>query len=236
MIQFFIDFLCFFFLTLYRWYFRKIKRIEAEKKLLLPENEHGAFLIRDSESRHNDYSLSGELNRFKFLNLLSPYLSPYLNLYMFHPYWCAIPLISQFPWTILFFSPWQCVTVIRSNITAYVNWMRVDFSSLVAQHSGNWAFDFELFSIAFVLLKMKFVELYLMKWIPILIRRTLQELVEHYSKDSDGLCVNLRSACVQVILFNFIWIFFRLFSHVLSKKYHICHYVLLKTPIQLKSK
>lgn len=44
----------------FRWYFRKIKRIEAEKKLLLPENEHGAFLIRDSESRHNDYSLSGE--------------------------------------------------------------------------------------------------------------------------------------------------------------------------------
>ncbi|XP_049818027.1 tyrosine-protein kinase Src42A [Aethina tumida] len=40
------------------WYFRKIKRIEAEKKLLLPENDHGAFLIRDSESRHNDYSLS----------------------------------------------------------------------------------------------------------------------------------------------------------------------------------
>lgn len=25
----------------------------------MPENEHGAFLIRDSESRHNDYSLSG---------------------------------------------------------------------------------------------------------------------------------------------------------------------------------
>ena len=43
-----------------RWYFGKIKRIEAEKKLLLPENEHGAFLIRDSESRRNDYSLSGK--------------------------------------------------------------------------------------------------------------------------------------------------------------------------------
>lgn len=42
------------------WYFGKIKRIEAEKKLLLPENDHGAFLIRDSESRHNDYSLSGK--------------------------------------------------------------------------------------------------------------------------------------------------------------------------------
>ena len=44
--------------TQFRWYFGKIKRIEAEKKLLLPQNEHGAFLIRDSESRRNDYSLS----------------------------------------------------------------------------------------------------------------------------------------------------------------------------------
>ncbi|KAL1479318.1 hypothetical protein MTO96_051944 [Rhipicephalus appendiculatus] len=40
------------------WYFGKIKRIEAEKKLLLPENEHGAFLVRDSESRRSDFSLS----------------------------------------------------------------------------------------------------------------------------------------------------------------------------------
>jgi len=29
--------------------------------------------------------------------------------------------------------------------------------------------------------------------------RTLQELVEYYSKDADGLCVNLRKPCVQVI-------------------------------------
>jgi len=40
------------------WYFGKIKRLEAEKKLLLGQNEHGAFLIRDSESRRNDFSLS----------------------------------------------------------------------------------------------------------------------------------------------------------------------------------
>lgn len=53
-----------YFVFFFRWYFRKIKRIEAEKKLLLPENEHGAFLIRDSESRHNDYSLSGEFNDY----------------------------------------------------------------------------------------------------------------------------------------------------------------------------
>lgn len=51
----------FFLYIFFRWYFRKIKRIEAEKKLLLPENDHGAFLIRDSESRHNDYSLSGNI-------------------------------------------------------------------------------------------------------------------------------------------------------------------------------
>lgn len=55
------------------WYFRKIKRIEAEKKLLLPENEHGAFLIRDSESRHNDYSLSGKV--IFFLSFLISYWS-----------------------------------------------------------------------------------------------------------------------------------------------------------------
>lgn len=40
------------------WYFGPIKRIEAERKLLSSENEHGSFLIRDSESRRNDYSLS----------------------------------------------------------------------------------------------------------------------------------------------------------------------------------
>lgn len=41
-----------------QWYFGKIKRIEAERKLLSSDNEHGSFLIRDSESRRNDYSLS----------------------------------------------------------------------------------------------------------------------------------------------------------------------------------
>ena len=44
-----------------RWYFGKIKRIEAEKILLQAGNESGAFLIRDSESRRNDFSLSSKL-------------------------------------------------------------------------------------------------------------------------------------------------------------------------------
>jgi hypothetical protein len=43
------------------WYFGKLKRLEAEKKLLQAVNDHGAFLIRDSESRRDDYSLSGML-------------------------------------------------------------------------------------------------------------------------------------------------------------------------------
>ncbi|XP_031630743.1 tyrosine-protein kinase Src42A isoform X2 [Contarinia nasturtii] len=96
------------------WYFRKIKRIEAEKKLLLPENEHGAFLIRDSESRHNDYSLS-----------------------------------------------------VRDGDT-------VKHYRIRQLDEGGF----------FIARRTTF--------------RTLQELVEHYSKDSDGLCVNLRSACVQI--------------------------------------
>uniref|UniRef100_F1L251 Tyrosine-protein kinase n=2 Tax=Ascaris TaxID=6251 RepID=F1L251_ASCSU len=40
------------------WYFGKLRRIEAEKLLMLSANEHGAYLVRDSESRHNDFSLS----------------------------------------------------------------------------------------------------------------------------------------------------------------------------------
>ncbi|XP_026685509.1 tyrosine-protein kinase Src42A [Diaphorina citri] len=97
------------------WYFGKIKRIEAEKKLLLPENDHGAFLIRDSESRKNDYSLS-----------------------------------------------------VRDGDTV--------------KHYRIRQLDEGGFYIA---------------------RRNIfltlrQELVEHYSKDADGLCVNLRKPCVQV--------------------------------------
>ncbi|CAG7830752.1 unnamed protein product [Allacma fusca] len=96
------------------WYFGKIKRIEAEKKLLLPENEHGAFLIRDSESRRNDYSLS-----------------------------------------------------VRDGDT-------VKHYRIRQLDDGGF----------FIARRTTF--------------RTLQELVDHYSKDADGLCVNLRKACIQV--------------------------------------
>ncbi|TMW46341.1 hypothetical protein DOY81_008582 [Sarcophaga bullata] len=98
------------------WYFRKIKRIEAEKKLLLPENEHGAFLIRDSESRQNDYSLS-----------------------------------------------------VRDGDT-------VKHYRIRQLDEGGF----------FIARRTTF--------------RTLQELVEHYSKDSDGLCVNLCKPCVQTAI------------------------------------
>lgn len=97
-----------------RWYNGKIKRIEAEKKLLLPENEHGAFLIRDSESRRNDYSLS-----------------------------------------------------VRDGDT-------VKHYRIRQLDEGGF----------FIARRTTF--------------RTLPDLVEHYSRDADGLCVNLRKPCVQV--------------------------------------
>ncbi|KAI6203479.1 Tyrosine-protein kinase [Aphelenchoides besseyi] len=40
------------------WYFGKLRRVEAEKLLLLNMNEHGSYLIRDSESRASEFSLS----------------------------------------------------------------------------------------------------------------------------------------------------------------------------------
>ena len=98
-----------------RWYFGKIKRIEAEKKLLMPQNEHGAFLIRDSESRRNDYSLS-----------------------------------------------------VRDGDT-------VKHYRIRQLDEGGF----------FIARRTTF--------------RTLQELVDHYSRDAGGLCVNLRKPCVQVI-------------------------------------
>jgi len=96
------------------WYFGKIKRIEAEKKLLLQQNEHGAFLIRDSESRRNDYSLS-----------------------------------------------------VRDGDT-------VKHYRIRQLDDGGF----------FIARRTTF--------------RSLQELVEHYTRDADGLCVNLRKPCVQV--------------------------------------
>lgn len=88
--------------------------MEAEKKLLLPQNEHGAYLIRDSESRRNDFSLS-----------------------------------------------------VRDGDTV--------------KHYRIRPLDEGGFYIA---RRTTF--------------RTLQELVDHYSRDADGLCVNLRKPCVQV--------------------------------------
>ena len=46
--------LCF----LFRWFFGNIKRPEAEKLLLSPPNEHGAFLIRDNTKDKPSFALS----------------------------------------------------------------------------------------------------------------------------------------------------------------------------------
>jgi len=40
------------------WFFGKIKRVDAERKLLSSDNEHGSYLIRYSESRRDEFSLS----------------------------------------------------------------------------------------------------------------------------------------------------------------------------------
>ena len=93
--------------------------MEAEKKLLLPQNEHGAFLIRDSESRRNDYSLS-----------------------------------------------------VRDGDT-------VKHYRIRQLDEGGF----------FIARRTTF--------------RTLQELVDHYSRDADGLCVNLRKACIQVRILSY---------------------------------
>ena len=125
-LQFFLYFYC-------RWYFGKIKRMEAEKKLLLAQNEHGAFLIRDSESRRNDYSLS-----------------------------------------------------VRDGDT-------VKHYRIRQLDEGGF----------FIARRTTF--------------RTLQELVDHYSRDADGLCVNLRKACIQVGLLKLLPLLWTLTYSVITK-------------------
>ena len=72
----------------FRWFFGSIKRVDAEKKLLLPQNEHGSFLIRESESRRGDYSLSGQSSAcilfiFIFLKHFFVSFEDFIKIYMF---------------------------------------------------------------------------------------------------------------------------------------------------------
>lgn len=46
------------------WYFGKIGRAEAEAQLKMPENKDGAFIIRDSDTLQNQYSLSLKHDKF----------------------------------------------------------------------------------------------------------------------------------------------------------------------------
>lgn len=105
----------------------------------MPENEHGAFLIRDSESRHNDFSLSGECFLRDFYTVQCYMLS---SLALF--------------------------TVRDGDTVKHYRIRQLD--------EGGF----------FIARRTTF--------------RTLQELVEHYTKDADGLCVSLNKPCIQVIL------------------------------------
>lgn len=54
-----VDWLIKVYICLFRWFFGSIKRTDAEKQLLYPKNQTGAFLIRESESQKGDFALSG---------------------------------------------------------------------------------------------------------------------------------------------------------------------------------
>ena len=41
-----------------RWYFGRIKRVDAEKQLMMSFNQYGSYLVQDSELTPGDYSLS----------------------------------------------------------------------------------------------------------------------------------------------------------------------------------
>ncbi|GCB60385.1 hypothetical protein scyTo_0012731 [Scyliorhinus torazame] len=57
----------------YRWFFGGIKRVDAEKQLLMAGNGNGSFIIRESESKMGDFSLSvrveGTVKHYKIRRL-----------------------------------------------------------------------------------------------------------------------------------------------------------------------
>ena len=118
--------------------------MEAEKKLLLAQNDHGAYLIRDSESRRNDYSLS-----VRDGDTVKHYRIRQLDEGGFF-----IARRTTFRYSVFF--------TIMHSYTPQIELQPLQLMTLFYNS------------------------------------RTLQELVEHYSRDADGLCVNLRKPCVQV--------------------------------------
>ena len=49
---------CIHHLTIHRWFFGSIHRVEAEKLLMTSFNQYGSYLVRESETTPGDYSLS----------------------------------------------------------------------------------------------------------------------------------------------------------------------------------
>uniref|UniRef100_A0A6G1S9B1 Tyrosine-protein kinase n=1 Tax=Aceria tosichella TaxID=561515 RepID=A0A6G1S9B1_9ACAR len=99
------------------WYFGKLRRVDADKKLMMPENEDGAFIIRDSENKDPNQT-----------NIFS-------------------------------------LSLKDNNVVKHYRIRQLD--------EGGF----------FITRKTTFP--------------TIQELVEHYSRDADGLCINLRKPCVR---------------------------------------
>jgi len=95
------------------WYFGNMRRPEAEERLLDERNSEGSFLVRDSESTHQDYSLS----------------------------------------------------IKDSGVVKHYR---------IRQNEARKFLITELVTFG-----------------------TLQELVEHYTKDADGLCTALKQPCIQ---------------------------------------
>ena len=58
------------YMTGYSWYFGEMSRKDAEEVLMQPSIDHGSFLIRKSENRPGEYSLSlKNLNEVKHLKI-----------------------------------------------------------------------------------------------------------------------------------------------------------------------
>ncbi|CAF1098865.1 unnamed protein product [Adineta steineri] len=149
------------------WYFKSIRRIDAEKQLMSDVNEHGSFLIRDSETKKTDFSLSIRDNdSVKHYRIRQSEDGRY--------YIARRTTFTNLPELVIHYtktSDGLCVNLrqpFRDNDS-------VKHYRIRQSEDGRY----------YIARRTTFTN--------------LPELVIHYTKTSDGLCVNLRQPCVHII-------------------------------------
>uniref|UniRef100_A0AC34FN24 Tyrosine-protein kinase n=1 Tax=Panagrolaimus sp. ES5 TaxID=591445 RepID=A0AC34FN24_9BILA len=178
------------------WYFGKLRRVDAEKLLLMSMNEHGCFLVRDSESRHNEFSLSvrdgSTIKHYRIRQLDSGgyYIARR------RPFSTLQDLIDHYSkdadgLCVQLNKPAARIETPQTSTFTYDDQWEIDRRTLrLIRQIGSGQFG-EHYRIR----QLDSGGYYIARRRPF---STLQDLIDHYSKDADGLCVQLNKPAARI--------------------------------------